>query len=120
MSWTFCTSGAAVYKAGANVNSTVTASGAYLVNLSDEIESIICDVTRYDCITNYASLTANGKQLLASIATAYIASHIINYEPEAIGTTGAALRLNVLYNEISRGFKQLEDKNIKTYLGISS
>lgn len=119
MVWTLCTSGSAIVKAGANANSTITASGSALAQFSTEAEALICNAARIDLVTNYASLTAEGKEILSSIASSYIGQQIINYEPEAIGTIGAALRLNLLETNISRGLKQISEDKIKTYLNAT-
>jgi hypothetical protein len=116
MSFTLHTSGSAKATAGANVNSTITADATTLGLWSDEAEALVCNASRYDVVTNYASLTANGKTILRSICDAYVAQKIINYEPEAIGTIGAALRLNLLQTQLSQGLSQIESDKIKSYL----
>jgi len=120
MSWTLHTSGSAIATAGANVNSTITASGSTLALWSDEAESFVSNAARYDVVTNYNSLTSEGKEILRSICDAYVAQKIINYEPEAIGTIGAALRLNFLQTQIQQGISQIENDKIKSYLKIDS
>jgi hypothetical protein len=120
MAFTFTTSGAAIKAAGANVNSTIVLDVTQLEDWSDKIENEICAVARYDCITNYASLTANGKQILGQIEDAKLAQFIINYEPEAISTIGATIRLNFLQNQVSQGFSKIDDGKIKKYLTIPS
>lgn len=120
MSFAFTTSGAAIKTAGANVNATIVADAAQLENWSDQIEQEICAQARYDCITNYASLTSSGKEILGQIEEAKIAQYIINYEPEAIGAIGAALRLNFLQNIIAQGMNKIDDGKIKRYLDIPS
>lgn len=120
MAFTFTTSGASIKTAGANVNATITADVAQLENWSDQIEHEICAQSRYDCITNYTSLTASGKEILGQIEEAKIAQYIINYEPEVVGTIGATLRLNFLQNVISQGMNKIDDGKIKSYLAIPS
>lgn len=120
MAFTFTTSGGAIKTAGANVNATIVADSAQLDNWSDQIEHDICVQARYDCITNYASLTASGKEILGKIEDAQIAQYIINYEPEAIGILGASLRLNFLQNIIAQGMNKIDDGKIKKYLAIPS
>lgn len=119
MSWTLCTSGAAINKAGAQANTTIVASGAALAQWSDEAESYACDVARYDIITNYGSLTTAGKYIFQDLASSLVAQKIINYEPEAIGKNGAALRLNVLENNISKAVNLIKEDKVKTYLAIT-
>lgn len=120
MAFTLCTSGAAKNKAGANVNTTIIASGAALDNWSDEAESIAADIARYDVVTNFASLTTVGKEVLQEFTSSYIAQKIIGYEPEAIGTSTATLRLNILENNINTAKNIIKEDKNKTYLGIES
>jgi hypothetical protein len=120
MAFTFTTSGAAIKTAGANVNASIVLDVTQLEDWSDKIENELCSVARYDCISNYTGLTTNGKEILGQIEDAKIAQLIINYEPEAIGTIGATLRLNLLQNIISQGVSNIEDGKIKSYLAISS
>ena len=123
MSWTIHTSGGAIATAGANVNSDIVdwaTSQTELDAWSDEAESFVCNAARYDVVTNYGSITAKGKYILQSIADAYVAQKIISYEPEAIGLTGAALRLNMLQTQIQQGLNQIENEKIKSYLQVDS
>ena len=80
MSWALCTSGAALYKAGANASSTVTASGAILDEFSDMAEATVCAVTRKDWVADIALQTANFKPVLADVTSDLIAMKIINYD----------------------------------------
>lgn len=97
MAWTFCTSGAAISKAGANANSTIIASGAALERWSDEVEDTINGETRYDWTTNYASVGANFQQALGGVASAMIATNIMNYDMSGYTSRQEALTmLNVL------------------------
>ena len=119
MSWTLCTSGAAIAKAGVNVNSVIIASGATLANWSDEAEAFACSIARADVVTGFAGYSANGKQVLQDLSSSHIAQKIILYEPEAIGNNTATLRLNILNNNIANVMKQIKEDKNKTYLGIS-
>ena len=119
MAWTLHTSGGCIWTAGANANSTITASGSALAQWSNEAEAMCCNEARVDVVTNYSSLTAQGKAILASICDAYVAQKIIGYEPEAIGTAGASLRLNVCENTMRRGLNQIKEDKIKTYLAAT-
>lgn len=119
MAFTLHTSGGSKATAGTNVNATIIADGTTLDIWSEEAESMCCNECDYDVVTNYATLTANGKEILSSICDAYVGQKIIGYEPEAIGTTGATLRLNLLQTQISKGLSQLKDSSIKAYLAIA-
>jgi len=120
MAFTFTTSGACIKTAGVNVNATIILDVTQLEDWSDKAESDICAEARYDCITNYATLTANGKNILGKIEDAMVAQKIIGYEPEAIGTIGASLRWNMLQNDVAQGMNKINDGKIKKYLAIPS
>ncbi len=61
-----------VYLAGANANSTYTAE-AYTNYYIKMAEGVVCTATRYDWVTNYASVSTIGKELLRE-ATATLAA----------------------------------------------
>ena len=119
MAFTLHTSGGSKATAGANVNATIILDGTSLDLWSNEAESMCCNECDYDLVTNYATLTANGKAICSSICDAYVGQKIIGYEPGAVGNTEAALRLNLLQTQISKGLSQLKDSSIKAYLAIS-
>lgn len=119
MAWTLHTSGGAIATAGANTNTTINSSGSILAKWSDEAESFVCSTARVDLIDKYSSLKEAGKYILQSICDAYVAQKIISYETEAVGTTEATLRLNVLQNQINQGINRIEEDKIKTYLGAT-
>jgi hypothetical protein len=118
MTWTLCTSGAAINKAGAYANSTIVTSGTALAGFCDEAESIICDIARVDVVTNYALLTTNGKAILGNLCSAIVAQSIICYDPDAIGRGTATLVMNKLENDISRAKSMIEEQKIKTYMAV--
>lgn len=123
MSWTLCTSGSAILKASVNANANIISYlgvyRTYIDKLSDIAENDACTLARSDVITNYTSLTTNGKQVLAKFCEAHIAENLVNYDPDAIGRSTATAILNVLYTQKQEAIKVLtEDKN-KTYLGIT-
>lgn len=120
MAWTFSTSGAAIALAGANTNSTIVADGAQLAIWSEQVENEISAQARYDCVSNWSNLTAVGRQVLGEISDAKIAQKIIAYEPEAIGTIGATIRMNFLQNLVAQGMNKIDDGKIKSYLNITS
>jgi hypothetical protein len=119
MAWTFCTSGAAIWKAGEKADATATASGAWLAKLSDEAENYLCALTRNDLITNWSSLTAKGKEILQKYCSAYVAQNIINYNMSGYTSRNEAIMmLNVLENQQSECKKELKESKVKEYLAI--
>lgn len=120
MSWTLCTSGAAIAKAGEYVDSTISTSGALMTDLSDEVESYICALVRSDVVGNFGSLTANGKQILAALAASKIGQELICYN--ASGYTSrfeAQLMLDRLENDIRKMEAIVKENQNKAYLGIT-
>ena len=120
MTWTLCTSGAAITKAGVNVNSTIKASGAALLGWSDEAEAEACTTARSDVVTNYATLTAEGKKILQEFTSSLIAQKMIGYDMSGYTSRyeGETI-LDILENNIDKKEKQLKDDKNKTYLGIT-
>ena len=81
MSWTLCTSGAAVVKAGAGANSSIIVSGSALSGWSDEVEGRIVTNTRRNWVTEYGSIGNTGvKNLLSEVSSDLIAMKIIAYD----------------------------------------
>lgn len=120
MAWTLCTSGSAVAKAGANANSTITASGSALAVWSDEAESYVSSLARVDLVSNYGNLTANGKQILNELTSSLIAEKIIMYDMSGYTSRGeASMMLNVIENNIVRNISLIKEDKIKTYLGAT-
>jgi len=109
MAWTFCLSGSAIVKAGANANSDIVLAGAILDEWSDEVEGAICTITRKDWVADYASITANFKPILADLASDLIAMKMVNYDPG--GYTKPQLILDVLKDNVERNLKSLKDKS---------
>jgi len=114
MSWTLCTSGAAIYKAGTNANSTVVASGSILQEWSDEVEGSIDTLTRKDWVASFASVAANFKPILTDLASDMIATKIINYDMSGYTSrTEVQTMLDVLHDNIIRNLNELKKQEIQ-------
>lgn len=88
-------------KAGANISSTIdngdTAETDFFIDCA---EGVICMETRYDWVTNYASLSAIGKDALKEAASAYAAIMCINYDMSGFTSRQEALiRINILWGQ---------------------
>lgn len=122
MSWTLCTSGSAILKASVNANSTITNYGTnktFIDQLSDEAEQLACSLARSDLITNYSSLTTNGKAILAQFCEAVIAQNLISYDPDAIGRSTSTVIFNLLENQKNEVKDMLTEDRYKRFLGIT-
>lgn len=109
MSWTLCTSGAAVVKAGKNANTLLQASGSVLAVWSDDAEGRIEAETRRSWVSNYASLPTGIKGILADVSSSLIAQRIISFDPTNYLNSEADRMMNVNEDRIVRGLKILED-----------
>jgi len=119
MSWTLSTSGAAISKAGANANSTIIASGATLAKWSDEVESSLCALTKYDWVTNYSSVKTYFKPILDDIVSDGVALKIINYDMSGFTSRSEAqTMLNILHDNFSRNVEALQDKDTQSKMGV--
>ena len=120
MSWKLCTSGAAIHEAGELADETITTSGAALADYSNNAEGEICTLARYDVVTNWDSLTTNGKAILSNMAAVKIAQKIVKWRQGGYTSRFTSTQiLNVLENEWNNGAKLLKDDNYKTYLGMT-
>lgn len=118
MVWTFCTSGAAIAKAGANANSTIVASGSILNLWSEDAEATLNSIARIDLTTKYSSLTANCKQILSDAASSFIAINIINYDMSGYSSRyEAETMMDVLRDSALRGMSLIKDQNTTKFLG---
>lgn len=121
MSFTLCTSGAIVAKAGKDVNSSAITSYALLTRYSEDAEGMICTTARYDFVTNYSNVTAAGSgaiYFLANLASDIAAEKLITHDMSGyIGITYAEDLINVLHNDAVRGLRMLDDRKFVQFLG---
>jgi hypothetical protein len=119
MSWTLTTSGAAILKAGLNANSSIITSGASLAIWSDEVESTIAGLTKYDWVFNYSNIKTNFKFILDDTASGMIAKKIINYDMSGYTSrTEAQTMLDVLTDDINKNITELKDNATQTAMLI--
>ena len=95
MSWTLCTSGSAILKAGINANSDLIASGSQLLILSDNAEGRVEAETRRSWVASYSGLTTPIKNALSDACSSLIATDIIAYDPTGYLAREADILLNV-------------------------
>ena len=114
MVWTLCTSGAAIAKAGANVNSNIISYvGDYKTILdtwSLEAEDRINAECHTDFVANHATyLDISGA--LSDICSSLIAMNIVAYDTTGYLAREADILLNVNDEKANRGLAILKDKN---------
>lgn len=110
MSWTLCTSGAAVAKAGVNANSDATTSGALMTTWSDSAEGRIIAECRRDWVDSYSSVDSGTKELLKDVCSSLIAIQIISYDMSDYSSREEAqTMLDVQDDTAKRGMSILKD-----------
>ena len=107
MTFTFTTSGAAVRKAGRNVNTDISVSGAALDNWSDQAEGDIVVGAQTTFLGDYTGLPVDVKTELDNVASSMIAMNLIGYDLTAYpGSSGRTL-LDINDDIIQRGERAL-------------
>ena len=99
---TMTLSAGVLMKAGANV-STDMYSGAngktgleILEEFIEQAEADIFLITRYDWVTNWASVNANAKKALTDLCESIAAMMAINYDTDGYGLNSAQTKLDLL------------------------
>ena len=119
MTWTLCTSGAIIHKAGLNANATVVASSAIMAEFYDEAEAQLNAITGYDWTTNYASVGTYFKNILADTVSDLSAMKVINYDMSGFSSrTEAQTMLDVLRDNILRNMDALKDDDKRGKMGV--
>jgi hypothetical protein len=109
---TLCTNGNVGYKAGANASATSKAE-AYTNVYIKEAEGKICLDTRYDWVTNYASVSTIGKETLREAASCLAAIDVINYDMSGFTSRQEALiMINVLWARYKAIINQIVKDNM--------
>lgn len=97
--------------AGINASATSTAE-AYTNVFIKEAEGMVCTMTRYDWVTNYASVSTIGKEILRDAVASYAAIKAINYDMSGFSSRQEALiMVNILWAIYSEVIKLLREDN---------
>ena len=116
MSYTTCTSGAIVRKAGKNASSIAVASGSLLQDYVDQAEGVICMKTHKDWITNWASVDTYLKPAVTAAVVALAAIDVINYDMSGYTSrTEAQTMIDVLKDEADTIIKDLREKGLQQF-----
>jgi len=106
MTWTLCTSGAAIAKAGANANTTIIASGALLSTWSTEAEGRISA----ECHTDATGFTGQILAAAGDACSSLIAQNIIAYDTTGYLAREADTLLNVNDDRYTRALNIIKNK----------
>jgi hypothetical protein len=96
---TVTTSGAVKLKAGTNVSTAITL--AQYSGAIENGEAFVTANTKYDWVTNWGSLPANTKQIIADAVSSYAAIEAINFDMSGYTSRmEAQTMLDVNYNRV--------------------
>jgi hypothetical protein len=102
---------AIVYKAGDNVASS---EAIMLAEFCNEAESQVCAITRKDWITDYASVKANFKPILADATSDLAAMKLISRDMSGYTSRAEAqTMLDVMRDNFVRCIENLKEEAIK-------
>lgn len=108
---TLCVNADVVKKAGLKANSTATAE-AYTNVLIKLAEAQLSASARYDWVTNYASVSTIGKEILRDACSSYAAVLAINYDMSGFSSRQEALTMiNILWAGFQKCINLLEKDN---------
>ncbi len=115
MSFTLCSSGAAVADAGVNVNTTILGDAVVLGNWSDQAEGKICAECHTDFVTNFAALPTQIQGAIEDICSAMIAMQLVKYDQRGYLRREADTLMNVLDDRIIKGLAKLKEKEFQRF-----
>lgn len=99
------------YLAGANASATSKAEGYTNVYIK-MAEAQLSSAARYDWVTNYASISAIGKEILRDAAASYAAVKVISYDMSGFTSRQEALTMvNILWAAFQKCITLLEKDN---------
>lgn len=113
---TLCINADVVKKAGAKASSTAVAE-AYTNVYIKQAEAFVCTQSKYDWVTNYASVSTLGKEFLRDVTSSLAAFYAINYDMSGFTSrTEAQVMLDVLWNGAVELINLLRDEDFKTFV----
>jgi hypothetical protein len=114
---TLCVNADVKEEAGANANATYTAE-AYTNKYIKKVEGKLCLDTRFDWVTNYASVSTIGKAVLRQAVSCLAAVKCINADMSGFSSRQEALiMINVLWAQYSEIVaKIVKDNNYKDFI----
>jgi hypothetical protein len=113
---TLCINADVLKKAGVQASSTSTAESYTNVYIK-QAEGQLSTSARYDWVTNYSSVSTQGKNILRDAASAYAAFMAVEYDPRGFTTTQYLQKINSLWASFQKVINLLEkDNNYKDFI----
>ena len=114
---TMCLSGAALFKAGANVSTALTEAQYDYAIL--QAESSINVATRYNWTDGYAALNADVKYILEDVCSNLAAMYLVSYDMSGYTSrVEAEDMVNVHIFRIAQIHKLLKDASVQDFLSV--
>lgn len=107
---TLCINADVLKMAGARASSTSTAE-AYTNVYIKMAEAQLAAAARYDWVTNYASVSTIGKQILKDAASSYAAFKALDYDPKNLLGNEYNTKINTLWAAFQKVITLLEKDN---------
>ena len=102
--------------AGANASATSTAEDYTNIYLK-MAEGLLCTKARYDFVTNYASLSTIGKEILRDGVAAYAAVKAIEYDMSGFTSRQEALiMINICWAVWSELYRMMDDDRMIDFI----
>jgi hypothetical protein len=112
---TLCVNADVVKKAGLYANTTAAAEAATNVYIK-EAEGFLSAMTRYDWVTNYASISAIGKEILRDAVSSHAAIAVINFDMGGFTSrTEAQTMIDVNYTKVVDCINILNDDKGRSF-----
>lgn len=113
---TLCTREDVLKKAGANASATSAAEG-YTNVFIKQAEGLISAITRYDWVTNYASVSDIGKEALRQATSSLAAVYVINYDMSGFfSKINAQVMIDINYNAFVDVMNILKDDKGRAFV----
>jgi len=101
---------------GANASATSVAE-AYTNVYIKEAEGLLCAKSRYDWVTNYASISTIGKEILRDAVASYAAVKVVLYDMSGFSSRQEALiMINILWACWSETYRLVGEYNYKEFI----
>lgn len=121
MSFTLCTSGAILWKAGYGADWTGVCANSYaiLTDFADKAEARLSGYMNRDLVSLYSTISTNFKPLISDTVAVLAAIDVANYNPLNYPTSLIfQTTLDLLTDDLNRNLKVLQDDNLKSTMGI--
>jgi hypothetical protein len=112
---TLCTNSNVTYLAGVNASATSKAE-AYTNVYIKMAEGFICTSAQYDFVTNYASLSTIGKEILRQATASLAAIYVITYDLGGESLTEEQTRLQTLWDTVRECINLLRENDYSQFV----